>query len=60
MSISLLSKDALSYVAGYATGNDFSARDLQVETGGQWMVGKTSDGTTSSGDLRLAVVCHWR
>ena len=37
-------KDALSYVAGYATGNDFSARDLQVETGGQWMVGKTSDG----------------
>jgi 2-keto-4-pentenoate hydratase/2-oxohepta-3-ene-1,7-dioic acid hydratase in catechol pathway len=37
-------KDALSYVAGYATGNDFSARDLQIETGGQWMVGKTSDG----------------
>jgi len=37
-------KDALSYVAGYATGNDFSARDLQIEAGGQWMVGKTSDG----------------
>ena len=37
-------KDALSYVAGYATGNDFSARDLQFETGGQWMLGKTSDG----------------
>jgi 2-keto-4-pentenoate hydratase/2-oxohepta-3-ene-1,7-dioic acid hydratase in catechol pathway len=37
-------KDALSYVAGYATGNDFSARDLQFETGGQWMAGKTSDG----------------
>ena len=36
--------DALSYVAGYATGNDFSARDLQLETGGQWMAGKTSDG----------------
>jgi 2-keto-4-pentenoate hydratase/2-oxohepta-3-ene-1,7-dioic acid hydratase in catechol pathway len=35
--------DALSYVAGYATGNDFSARDLQLETGGQWMVGKTPD-----------------
>jgi 2-keto-4-pentenoate hydratase/2-oxohepta-3-ene-1,7-dioic acid hydratase in catechol pathway len=33
--------DALSYVAGYATGNDFTARDLQLETGGQWMVGKT-------------------
>jgi 2-keto-4-pentenoate hydratase/2-oxohepta-3-ene-1,7-dioic acid hydratase in catechol pathway len=36
--------DALSYVAGYATGNDFSARDLQLETGGQWMAGKTPDG----------------
>ena len=36
--------DALAYVAGYATGNDFSARDLQLETGGQWMAGKTSDG----------------
>jgi len=35
--------DALNYVAGYATGNDFSARDLQLETGGQWMVGKTLD-----------------
>ena len=33
--------DALSYVAGYATGNDLSARDLQLETGGQWMLGKT-------------------
>jgi 2-keto-4-pentenoate hydratase/2-oxohepta-3-ene-1,7-dioic acid hydratase in catechol pathway len=37
-------KDALSYVAGYATGNDFSARDLQIETGGQWMQGKSPDG----------------
>jgi len=37
-------KDALSYAAGYATGNDFSARDMQFETGGQWMAGKTSDG----------------
>jgi len=35
--------DALQYVAGYATGNDFSARDLQLETGGQWMIGKTLD-----------------
>jgi 2-keto-4-pentenoate hydratase/2-oxohepta-3-ene-1,7-dioic acid hydratase in catechol pathway len=35
--------DALSYVAGYSTGNDFSARDLQFDTGGQWMVGKTLD-----------------
>jgi len=36
-------KDALSYVAGYATGNDFTARDLQLETGGQWLIGKTPD-----------------
>ena len=36
--------DALSYVAGYATGNDFTARDLQSGRGGQWMVGKAIDG----------------
>jgi len=36
--------DALDYVAGYAVGHDFSARDLQFDTGGQWMVGKTLDG----------------
>ena len=35
--------DALSYVAGYAVGNDFSSRDLQLEKGGQWMIGKTLD-----------------
>lgn len=35
--------DALSYVAGYATGNDFTARDLQFDTGGQWLAGKTPD-----------------
>lgn len=35
--------EALSYVAGYSTGNDFSARELQLETGGQWMLGKTPD-----------------
>lgn len=34
---------ALAYVAGYATGNDFSARDLQTATS-QFMIGKTSDG----------------
>lgn len=36
--------DALSYVAGYCTSHDFSARDLQLETPSvQWMVGKTLD-----------------
>ncbi len=36
--------DALSYVAAYATGNDFTARDLQYERGGQWLIGKSCDG----------------
>ena len=40
---SVTEADALTYVAGYCTGNDFTARDLQLETGGQWMVGKTPD-----------------
>jgi 2-keto-4-pentenoate hydratase/2-oxohepta-3-ene-1,7-dioic acid hydratase in catechol pathway len=35
--------DALSYVFGYCTGNDFSARDLQFKTS-QLMMGKTCDG----------------
>ena len=35
--------DALEYVAGYCTGNDFSARDLQRLTS-QFMIGKTHDG----------------
>jgi len=36
-------EDALSHVAGYCTGNDFTARDLQFKTT-QYMVGKTCDG----------------
>ncbi|MBC7414950.1 MAG: fumarylacetoacetate hydrolase family protein [Herminiimonas sp.] len=36
--------DALNYVAGYCTSNDFSSRDLQLELpSGQWMIGKTLD-----------------
>lgn len=36
--------EALNYVAGYCTANDFSARDLQLELpAGQWLVGKTLD-----------------
>lgn len=34
---------ALSYVFGYATGQDFTARDLQQRSS-QWMIGKTNDG----------------
>ncbi|HXV06831.1 MAG TPA: fumarylacetoacetate hydrolase family protein [Burkholderiales bacterium] len=36
-------QQALSYVAGYCTGNDMSARDLQRKTS-QFMLGKTCDG----------------
>jgi 2-keto-4-pentenoate hydratase/2-oxohepta-3-ene-1,7-dioic acid hydratase in catechol pathway len=38
--------DALGHVFGYATGNDFSARDLQYRDGkgSQFMIGKTPDG----------------
>ncbi len=35
--------DALSYVFGYCTGQDFSARDLQSRSA-QWMLGKAGDG----------------
>ena len=36
--------DALNYIAGYCTSNDFSARDLQLELpNSQWMIGKTLD-----------------
>jgi 2-keto-4-pentenoate hydratase/2-oxohepta-3-ene-1,7-dioic acid hydratase in catechol pathway len=35
--------DALDYVAGYATGNDFSARGLQ-NASSQFTAGKTADG----------------
>ena len=36
--------DALNHIAGYCTSNDFSARDLQLETPSvQWMIGKTLD-----------------
>ena len=35
--------DALSHVFGYATGNDFTARDLQ-RVSSQWMLGKSLDG----------------
>jgi 2-keto-4-pentenoate hydratase/2-oxohepta-3-ene-1,7-dioic acid hydratase in catechol pathway len=40
---SVTEDQALAYVAGYATGIDFSARDLQTATS-QFMIGKTSDG----------------
>ena len=35
--------EALDYVFGYCTGNDFTARDLQMRTS-QWLLGKSCDG----------------
>lgn len=35
---------ALSFVAGYMTANDVSARDWQMERGGQWTKGKSGPG----------------
>ncbi len=36
--------EAPNYIAGYCNSNDFSARDLQLETPSvQWMIGKTLD-----------------
>ena len=43
-------EEALSHVFGYATGNDFTARDLQSRSS-QWMLGKSCDG--------FAVVGPW-
>lgn len=37
-------QDALSHVAGYLTANDISARDWQLERGGQWGKGKSAPG----------------
>jgi 2-keto-4-pentenoate hydratase/2-oxohepta-3-ene-1,7-dioic acid hydratase in catechol pathway len=36
--------EALQYIFGYCTGNDFTARDLQSRSS-QWMLGKTLDGS---------------
>jgi len=36
--------DAAKHIFGYASGNDFTARDLQSRSS-QWMIGKTLDGS---------------
>lgn len=37
-------RDALGHVAGYCVVNDISERSYQLERGGQWVKGKSSDG----------------
>jgi 2-keto-4-pentenoate hydratase/2-oxohepta-3-ene-1,7-dioic acid hydratase in catechol pathway len=41
--------DALDHVFGYTVINDVSARDLQRRHGGQWLKGKSLDGTCPMG-----------
>src|SRR5215472_7064041 len=36
-------ENALDHVAGYALHNDYSERNFQLERGGQWVKGKSSD-----------------
>jgi 2-keto-4-pentenoate hydratase/2-oxohepta-3-ene-1,7-dioic acid hydratase in catechol pathway len=36
-------EQALEFVAGYALHNDYSERSFQLERGGQWVKGKSSD-----------------
>ena len=41
--------EALDYVFGYTVVNDVTARDLQRRHGGQWLKGKSLDGTCPMG-----------
>src|SRR5262249_56326598 len=56
-------QDAASYIFGYCTGNDFTARDLQRRSS-QWMLGKRLDGSAPVGpwlatsDLADAATLH--
>jgi 2,4-diketo-3-deoxy-L-fuconate hydrolase len=36
-------KDAMNHVSGYCLHNDYSEREFQLERGGQWVKGKSSD-----------------
>lgn len=46
---SIPESEALSFVAGYLLANDVSQRDLQRAHGGQWLKGKSIDGTMPLG-----------
>ncbi len=36
-------ENAMDFVAGYCTHNDYSEREFQLERGGQWVKGKSAD-----------------
>jgi 2-keto-4-pentenoate hydratase/2-oxohepta-3-ene-1,7-dioic acid hydratase in catechol pathway len=46
---SIPASKAMEHVFGYCLANDVSARDLQRRHGGQWLKGKTIDGTMPLG-----------
>jgi 2,4-diketo-3-deoxy-L-fuconate hydrolase len=46
---SIAQERALEHVFGYTVGNDVSARDVQRRHGGQWLKGKSLDGTCPLG-----------
>ncbi|MER9316228.1 fumarylacetoacetate hydrolase family protein [Mesorhizobium sp. M0659] len=48
---SIARSDALSHVFGYFLANDVSQRDLQRRHGGQWLKGKSIDGTMPMGPV---------
>jgi 2-keto-4-pentenoate hydratase/2-oxohepta-3-ene-1,7-dioic acid hydratase in catechol pathway len=42
--VNISESDAMTYVFGYTVINDTTARDMQVDHGGQWFKGKSLDG----------------
>jgi len=42
-------RDVPGYIFGYTVANDVTARDLQMERGAQWTLGKTLDGSAPLG-----------
>ncbi|XSC42598.1 fumarylacetoacetate hydrolase family protein [Bradyrhizobium sp. RDT10] len=46
---SIPEREAASYIFGYCLANDISQRDLQRRHGGQWLKGKSIDGTMPIG-----------
>ena len=42
--VNVSESDAMNYVFGYTVINDTTARDMQVDHGGQWFKGKSLDG----------------
>lgn len=48
-------EEAMDYVAGYALHNDYSERAFQLERGGQWVKGKSSDTFAPLGPVMVTI-----